>query len=566
MLSRMPGMFLLPILLIAQGDTAIQEPGQTGKRDSSTAGRSHMMRLHETRWNVDGKPILGTYTAGPDRMEDLRNIRDVGMNVVLGGEVELNLKTPEGAFCRENGIKVMYHLTQFLYHGVRLRDPITPDQTTIPLFFSQKLRDQESHVVQIDDEIIRYEKMTEAGLVNCQRGCDGTRAAAHREGVILFWPEGCAAEVERVKSSPNLFGYYVLDDSPGDAASALRALYGTVQKADPGGRHPVCAGFGDAGSVINLAPGVCDIMLIYWYPVSTKGYDRERTSEEVQHMLTTARRRVPGIAFVGVYQTFDGSAAGTGQGVPTGEQLREQLEDFVREGACGLISFLCHAGSLPGWADLPNLKSVVKKADEEILATGGLDVRPETEAMKRKRIQPEGYWKEPRRVPGVVPAWYVTGPFEDAGGKRLDAVFPPDQAIDLNAVYRVKFGSARWRVRETTCGVLGLTEIYGDQKGVEHCLDYAFCDVTSPKEQTIQMRICSDDDALVRLNGKAIYRFEGPRGIEYDKDVVPITLPAGKSRIEVKIYNRAGMWGLFMRFTDLEGRPLRGLRFRPTAG
>jgi hypothetical protein len=166
----------------------------------------------------------------------------------------------------------------------------------------------------------------------------------------------------------------------------------------------------------------------------------------------------------------------------------------------------------------------------------------------------------------VVPAWYVVGPFHDAAGRMLDATFPPDQGIDLNAVYQVEFGSASWRVRETTCGVLGLSNLYGEHKSVEKCLDYAFCDVTSPAEQKVQMRICSDDDACVRLNGEEVYRFQGVRGLEYDKDVVPITLPAGESRIEAKIYNRAGMWGLFMRFTDLDGRPLEGLRFRPTAG
>ncbi|UCH35868.1 MAG: hypothetical protein JSV65_05810 [Armatimonadota bacterium] len=521
------------------------------------------MRLHETRWKVDGRPVLGTYAGGPDKLEDLRHIRDAGMNVVLAGEVELNPETPAGAFCLDNGIKVMHHLTQFVYHGVRLRDAITADQTTIPLFFASSVPGRKSRVVQVDDEMIHYQRITEAGLEGCQRGYGDTKPAAHREGIILFWPEACAAEVARVKDSPNLWGYYVLDDSPGDAASALRALYQVVQKVDPGGRHPVCAGFGDAGSVINLVPGSCDIMLIYWYPVSRSGYDRERTAAEVQHMLTTARRRVPGIEFMGVYQAFDGAPGGTGQGVPTADQLREQLEDFIREGACGLVAFITHATGLPGWADMPELRSTIKQANQEIVATGGLEVRPETDSMKRNRIQPEGHWEHPRPVPGVVPAWYAVGPFEDTEGKVLDAVFPPDQGIDPNGVYPVKFGSATWRVRETTCGVLGLSDLYGH---FEHGLEYAFCDVTSPHEQTVQMRVCSDDDAVVRLNGKEVYRFDGNRGLEYDKDTVRMTLPAGTSRIEAKIYNRGGIWGLIMRFTDLDGRPVEGLQFSPDAG
>jgi hypothetical protein len=519
------------------------------------------MNLHEIRWQVDGKPILGTYTGGTDKLKDLRLIHEAGMNTVLGDEPELDPKTPEGAFCREKGIKVLYHLTKHLYHGIKLRDAITPDQTTIPLTLARKQTGQEDRVVQIDDEMIRYETMTEAGLVNCQRGYSGTKPAEHREGTILLWPQACAEEIERIKGSPNLLGYYVLDDSPGDAVSALRAMYKTIQRVDPGSLHPVCAGFGNAGSLANLAPGVCDIMFIYWYPVSSRSYDRERTSQEVQRMLTTARKRAPGIPFVGIYQAFDGSVAKTGQGVPTGEQLREQLEDFVREGACGLVAFISRGGSnLPGWADLDELGSVVRKANREILDTGGLMVRPETESMKSSRIQPEGHWETPRDLPGVVPAWHVVGPFEDTEGKILEAVFPPDQGLDLNTVYQVKTGSAKWRVRETTCGVLGLAEIHG---GLRNGIAYLSCDVTSPSAQTVQMRLCADDDACVRLNGKEVHRSEGPNGLDYDKDIVSLELPKGQSRIEAKVYNRGGMWGFFARFTDLEGRPLEGLQFSP---
>ena len=127
----------------------------------------------------------------------------------------------------------------------------------------------------------------------------------------------------------------------------------------------------------------------------------------------------------------------------------------------------------------------------------------------------------------------------------------------------MKFGSARWRVWETNGGILGLSNIYGAAY-VGDCTAYIFCDVTSPVTQTVQMRICSDDDALVKMNGKQIYRFDGSRGIEYDKDIVPLTLPEGKSRILVKVHNRKrSMWGLFMRFTDSQGQPLNGLEFSP---
>ena len=33
----------------------------------------------------------------------------------------------------------------------------------------------------------------------------------------------------------------------------------------------------------------------------------------------------------------------------------------------------------------------------------------------------------------------------------------------------------------------------------------------------------------------------------------------------LKVYNYDGQWGFFMRFTDLDGKPLEGLSFLPEA-
>ncbi len=73
----------------------------------------------------------------------------------------------------------------------------------------------------------------------------------------------------KVRDAPNLGGYYVLDDSPGDAISALRGIYKVVQEVDGNPEHLVYAGYGSAGSLLNFGPDVCDVMVIYWYPVSS---------------------------------------------------------------------------------------------------------------------------------------------------------------------------------------------------------------------------------------------------------------------------------------------------------
>ena len=74
------------------------------------------MKLHNA-FLVNGQPILGTYVASG--VEELALCKEIGMNVVIGGHTELDVTTPEGAFCQQNGIKVMHHLVQHIYGAIQ---------------------------------------------------------------------------------------------------------------------------------------------------------------------------------------------------------------------------------------------------------------------------------------------------------------------------------------------------------------------------------------------------------------------------------------------------------------
>jgi len=535
----------------------------TGTSDNGGTETAEFMKIH-TPYTVSGQVPLGTYAVST--LEDLELVKKVGMNLVIGGRELLDTKNPQGNFLLENDIKVLYHLTQHIYGMPRLGDAVTPSQTTIPLSKRRARKLPSPGTVQIEDELIRYEQYTPTALRGCQRGFDGTAPAAHHEGIILFLPEQCARDVESVKDSPNLWGYYVLDDSPGDALSALRAMYKTIWRVDGGpSHHVVCAGYGSPGSLCNFAPGVCDIMLIYWYPTSDRAYHRYMISHEVQWMLTAARSRVPGIPFIGVYQAFWGE--GAGRIPPTAANLREQMEDFVREGASGLIAFAGRiTGPLTGWTDSVSMQEGLKDIHTEILSTGGLRISPQPEKMLQDRIQPVGFWETPKQISGLVPAWYVIGPFDDTEGAILDAVFPPEREIDLNATYQGKGGPVHWVKRDAQAGVVGLVELYGAQDFTANTVAYATCRLTCLREQEVVMKVGSDDDIVVWVDDKEVLRHEGMRGLTRDEDSVPLALGTGATKILVKVYNRAGMWGFSMRFVDRQGLPLQRVQFFPPAG
>ena len=531
---------------------------ETGDGD---AGDGKLMELH-TPHTVDGRPPLGTYAVS--KIEDVALVKKAGMNLVIGGHEMLDIDSPVGKYLSENGIKVLYHLTHHIYGMPRLGDLVAADQTTIPLSKRRARTLPSPGVVQIEEELIRYEEYTPAALLRCQRGFGGTQPAAHHEGIILFMPDECAEDVKSVKDSPNLWGYYVLDDSPGDAISALRAMYKIVRRVDGGPeRHVVCAGYGSAGSLCNFGPGVCDVMLIYWYPISGSGYHRYMISHEVQWMLTAARARVPGIPFIGVYQAFWGEGAGATP--PTAHHVREQFEDFVREGASGLVAFAGRiGGSLTGWTESVPLQKAIKECHEEILSTGGLRIPPQPERMLRERIQPVGFWEKPNEVPGVPPVWHVIGPFHDTEKAFLETVYPPEREVDLEAVYEGKSGPVRWVERASHAGVIGLGELYGEQDYTANTVAYATCTPVSLREHEAMMTVGSDDDIVVWFDDKKVWRHEGTRGLTRDEDSVPVVLGTGSTRILVKVYNRQGMWGFSLRLTDRKGLPLGRVQFFPS--
>ncbi len=520
------------------------------------------MRL-PTPLTVAGKPILGSYSV--ETPADIAAMREVGMNLVLGGHDHLDVSTPIGKACADNGIYVLHHLTQHVYGKPRLGDRIGPKVLQIPIRTAGASSFPRSGVVQLDDELIRYEASDDRHLFRCTRGYAGTKPAPHRGGMFLFWPDECEREILKVLDAPMLWGYYVLDDSPGDALSALRGIYRVVKRVDP--KRIVAAGYGSAGSLCNFGPGVCDLMLIYWYPVFGSGkYDPMMTSHQVQWMVAAAREQVPGMPFAGVYQTFDAAfdrPGSEGKGLPTAEQIRTQMEDFVREGACGLVAYLGGVPSLPGWTTRPYMRSVIGEALRQIRDTGGLHVSPEPADMRAGRVFPIGGSVKPRRVGGIPPAWHVILPFAGGDADPLGPVHPPEREIRLDAVYDGKVGPVRWEVRRTCGGVIGLGELVTGAEMSQGSTAYATCEVVSRRDQLVQIRYGSDDDMAIWLNGSEVVRRVYAGGLQRDAETRQVTLREGRNRLLVKVHNRAGMWGFHLRLTDLQGQPLKGLRFAP---
>jgi hypothetical protein len=95
-------------------------------------------------------------------------------------------------------------------------------------------------------------------------------------------------------------------------------------------------------------------------------------------------------------------------------------------------------------------------------------------------------------------------------------------------------------------------------------------DIAAPARTDAVLNMGWDDGAIVYLNGEIVFDRraypESGHGMLFKdrnnfEETVPITLPAGRSRLAVVSINLRGVWGVNVRITDACGWPIEGIRF-----
>ena len=160
-----------------------------------------------------------------------------------------------------------------------------------------------------------------------------------------------------------------------------------------------------------------------------------------------------------------------------------------------------------------------------------------------------------------ITQWMLLGPFANADPfQGHDTAYPPETEIDLNASCDGLQGSVRWfeYAPDGNSASVDFTKIF---QPTEHVCAYALGYVVSPREQNVQFRIGTNDSGKLWLGGKLVYDypFEGTAWL--DRDVIPVTLPAGAAPILLKVCNGVNNWGFVFRITTPDGRPATDLQW-----
>ena len=185
-----------------------------------------------------------------------------------------------------------------------------------------------------------------------------------------------------------------------------------------------------------------------------------------------------------------------------------------------------------------------------------------TDEMKQiSRLIREGKTDEFLQLLNFIKKFKIIGPFGHRNFDNFGTVFPPEEDIDFDADYAGSTGRVRWQT--TSVDATGYLNFQKFLSPSDWVCAYACCKVISPKAGPAQIRLGTNDTATAWFNCGKILSKNIERSAAPDSDILPVRLEKGENTILIKVCNTELSWGLYLRITDDQGDPLKGLKFQP---
>lgn len=137
---------------------------------------------------------------------------------------------------------------------------------------------------------------------------------------------------------------------------------------------------------------------------------------------------------------------------------------------------------------------------------------------------------------GFVRSWKLIGPFDNSGGVGFDAIYPPEQEINLAASYPGKGDrTLRW-IDHQTSDEYGIVDLFAALEKENGSAAYALATLTSDRARPVQLRYATVNATKVWLNGVLLAEHRVYHsGSQLDQYVARGELVAGENRILIKV-------------------------------
>jgi eukaryotic-like serine/threonine-protein kinase len=187
--------------------------------------------------------------------------------------------------------------------------------------------------------------------------------------------------------------------------------------------------------------------------------------------------------------------------------------------------------------------------------------------MERERVERAERERVARATDeGAIKHWLVLGPIPVLPGETGAAALDRQQ-IRSEAELRPRAGERAllrgteyaWRAVHPPSDVLDFNQAVGVPN--PNSVAYAVCYLVSELPQAeLRMKIGSDDQSKVYLNGQLVYEWREPRAFLADQDDVKVQLNNGLNVVVFKVVNETRDWQGSLRLTEMDGQPVKALR------
>jgi len=171
---------------------------------------------------------------------------------------------------------------------------------------------------------------------------------------------------------------------------------------------------------------------------------------------------------------------------------------------------------------------------------------------------------------GFIRDWLMLAPIpmesDTDGSSAIDKNQIPDEGLvkpKAGDKVTVSGKELTWKKVKASDYLLDLNAILSQQ--TDKAVGYAICYVRTEEERTnLHLKMGSNDQGKVYLNGKVLLKTTEPRPLQQDEDVARnVTLNKGVNVVVFKIFNEGGNdWQGCLRFTDASGKAVTNLVIR----
>lgn len=140
-----------------------------------------------------------------------------------------------------------------------------------------------------------------------------------------------------------------------------------------------------------------------------------------------------------------------------------------------------------------------------------------------------------KRQLGLISGWMLIGPFDHRKGIGFDAVYPPEEEINLAAKYPGMLGEVEWvkKTSDDRHAVFNLAEMIAPHKGA---VMYAYHEFIVDQDQDVEIRLGTPNGWKLWVNEELIFAYEEyHQSMRLDQYRSQVHLKAGSNRILLKI-------------------------------